>query len=409
MLKEDDEMIKREAYLKRIRPFYESDLVKVLTGIRRSGKSVLLKQIESELIEQGVDSANIIYINFEDLSYSFISDEMALHQYIMDKVVGETKYFLMFDEVQNVNNFEKAINSFRATMDCSIFITGSNAKLLSGELATHLSGRYVSFRIMPFSFKEMCEIKGIEINHVQDEIFMDYLNYGGMPQRFVMPSDAETKVYLRDLYNSIVLRDIVQRANVKDVDILNRIVEYMVQNTAQIFSAKSISNFFMSINRKVSAETIYSYLDYITSSLIMNKAVRYDIRGKKILTRSDKYYLTDLGLSRINNTGFKIEIGALIENVIYNEFIHRGYEVYVGKTTKGEIDFIVMDGEQRSYYQVAYLLSDDKVVQREFGAFDSVKDNFPKYVLSLDKFDFSRDGIKHVNIIDFLLGSLNEA
>ena len=249
----------------------------------------------------------------------------------------------------------------------------------------------------------MCELKGLSKDDTKDNHFMEYLNYGAMPQRFLMQSETETKVYLRDVYNSIVLRDIVQRSKTKEVDILNRIVEYMVMNTSQTFSAKSISKFFQSINRKVSTETIYAYIEYISSSLIMNKAVRYDIRGKRILTRSDKYYLTDLGLSKINNTGFKTEIGPLIENVIYNEFIHRGYEVYVGKTPKGEIDFIVMDGEKRSYYQVAYLLADENVIQREFGAFENVEDNYPKFVLSMDKYDFSRDGIIHMNIIDFLL------
>lgn len=396
-------MIVRKEYLERIRPFYESDLIKILIGIRRCGKSVLLKQIEAELIDKGIDESHIIYLNFEDLDYSFIANEMDLHKYITDRITDKNKYYLMFDEVQNVANFEKAINSFRATINCSIFLTGSNGKLLSGELATHLSGRYVSFKIMPFSFGEMCELKGLNTNNIQDDDFMEFLNYGGMPQRFLMQSETETKVYLRDLYNSIVLRDIVQRSKIKDVNILNRIVEYMVMNTSQTFSAKSISNFFESINRKVSTETIYGYIEYISSSLIMNKAVRYDIRGKKVLTRSDKYYLTDLGLSKINNTGFKTEIGSLIENVIYNELIHRGYEVFVGKTLKGEIDFIVMDGEKRSYYQVAYLLADEKVIKREFGAFDSVDDNYPKFVLSMDKYDFSRDGIIHMNIIDFLL------
>ncbi|MEA3424527.1 MAG: ATP-binding protein [Bacillota bacterium] len=396
-------MIIRKEYLARIRPFYESDLIKVLIGIRRCGKSVLLKQIEAELINKGVKESHIINVNFEDLSYSYIANELDLHQYIMEKIVDDNKYYLMFDEIQNVTNFEKAINSFRATINCSVFLTGSNGKLLSGELATHLSGRYVSFKIMPFSFSETCEIKGLNKDNIRDEDFMDYLNYGGMPQRFLMQSVTETKVYLRDLYNSIVLRDIVQRSKIKDVDVLNRIVEYMVMNTSQIFSAKSISKFFESINRKVSTETIYGYINYIKSSLIMNKAVRYDIRGKRILTRSDKYYLTDLGLSKINSTGFKTEIDALIENVIYNELIYRGYDVYVGKTVKGEIDFVVMDGDNRSYYQVAYLLTDDKAVRREFGAFDSVDDNFPKYVLSMDKYDFSREGIKHINILDFLL------
>ena len=396
-------MIIRETYLKRIRPFYHSDLIKVFTGIRRSGKSVLLKQIEAELIDDGVEAKHIITINFEDLEYAYIQEAMDLHKYVKEHTEQGQKHYLLFDEIQNVNEFEKAINSFRVTMNCSIFITGSNGKLLSGELATHLSGRYVSFRIMPFSFKEVCEIKGLTRAEVNDDIFMEYLKYGGMPQRFLMNSETETKVYLHDLYNSIVLKDIVLRSRIQDVTILNRIVEYMVLNTSQVFSAKSISKFFESDNRKISTETIYTYLDHIVSSLIINKAVTYDIRGKRILTRSDKYYLTDTGLSNINNPGFKTELGALIENIVYNELIHRGHEVYVGKTMKGEIDFIVNNGTERMYYQVAYLLSDEKVVQREFGAFNQVGDSYPKYIISMDRYDFSRDGIKHLNLIDFLL------
>lgn len=375
----------------------------MIIGIRRSGKSVLLKQIETELVEKGVARNHIIYLNFEDLEYSFIENEIDLHQYIKKQLVDDEKYYLMFDEIQNVINFEKAINSFRATLNCSIFLTGSNGKLLSGELATHLSGRYVIFRIMPFSFKESCTIKGISRDTVRDEDFLEYLNFGGMPQRFLMQSESEIKVYLRDLYNSIVLKDIVLRSKIKEVDILNRIVEYMVMNTSQTFSAKSISSYFESINRKVSTETIYQYLEYITSSLIMNRVMRFDIRGKRLLTRSDKYYLTDLGLAKINNTGFKTELGALIENIVYNELINRGHDVYVGKTQKGEIDFIVMDGKVRTYYQVAYLLADEQVIQREFGAYNSVMDSYPKFVISMDKPDFSREGIKHLNIINFLL------
>ena len=396
-------MIKRELYLNKIRPFIDSDLIKVIIGIRRCGKSVLMKQIISEIKEKHVDDAHIIYLNFEDLQFSFIENEMDLYRYIKDKIQDEGKYYLLFDEIQNVNNFEKAINSFRATLNCSVFLTGSNGKLLSGELATHLSGRYVSFRIMPFSFKEMCKVKDISKDRVSEKDFMEYLNFGGMPQRFLMETESQVKIYLRDLYDSIVLRDIVLRSKVSDVDVLNRIVEYMVMNTSQTFSAKSISAYFESISRKVSMDTIYQYLEHITNSLIFNKVMRYDIRGKKILTRSDKFYLSDLGFAKINNTGFKTEIGALIENVVYNELINRGYEVYVGKAVKGEIDFIVMNDGEKSYYQALYLLADEKVVDREFGAYESVRDNFPKYVLSMDKLDFSRDGIVHKNILDFLL------
>ena len=396
-------MIKRELYLNKIRPFIDSDLIKVIIGIRRCGKSVLMKQIISEIKEKHVDDAHIIYLNFEDLQFSFIENEMDLYRYIKDKIQDEGKYYLLFDEIQNVNNFEKAINSFRATLNCSVFLTGSNGKLLSGELATHLSGRYVSFRIMPFSFKEMCKVKDISKDRVSEKDFMEYLNFGGMPQRFLMETESQVKIYLRDLYDSIVLRDIVLRSKVSDVDVLNRIVEYMVMNTSQTFSAKSISAYFESISRKVSMDTIYQYLEHITNSLIFNKVMRYDIRGKKILTRSDKFYLSDLGFAKINNTGFKTEIGALIENIVYNELINRGYEVYVGKTVKGEIDFIVMNDGEKSYYQALYLLEDEKEVDREFGAYESVRDNFPKYVLSMDKLDFSRDGIVHKNILDFLL------
>ena len=396
-------MIKRELYLNKIRPFIDSDLIKVIIGIRRCGKSVLMKQIISEIKDKHVDDAHIIYLNFEDLQFSFIENEMDLYRYIKDKIQDEGKYYLLFDEIQNVNNFEKAINSFRATLNCSVFLTGSNGKLLSGELATHLSGRYVSFRIMPFSFKEMCKVKDISKDRVSEKDFMEYLNFGGMPQRFLMETESQVKIYLRDLYDSIVLRDIVLRSKVSDVDVLNRIVEYMVMNTSQTFSAKSISAYFESISRKVSMDTIYQYLEHITNSLIFNKVMRYDIRGKKILTRSDKFYLSDLGFAKINNTGFKTEIGALIENVVYNELINRGYEVYVGKAVKGEIDFIVMNDGEKSYYQALYLLADEKVVDREFGAYESVRDNFPKYVLSMDKLDFSRDGIVHKNILDFLL------
>ncbi|MDN5314794.1 MAG: uncharacterized protein PWP10_3544 [Clostridiales bacterium] len=397
-------MIVREQYLKRIRPFYHSDLIKVLTGMRRSGKSVLIRQIISELKQEHVPESQILYINFEDLDFSFIETEIDLHKFVKGKMQTNDKYYLLFDEIQNVKNFEKAVNSFRATMNCSIFITGSNSKLLSGELATHLTGRYVSFKIMPFSFAEMCEYKGLKPNQITEDDFVDYLNYGGMPQRFLMNSEEEVKVYLRDLYNSIVMRDIMLRGSIRDGELLNRLMEYMITNTSRVFSAKSISDYFLSTNRSISSETIYEYIDHIKSSMIINKAVRYDIRGKRILTRLDKYYVTDLGFAKINNSGFRTEVSTLVETVIYNELIARGYDVYVGKTAGGEIDFVVMDGESRKYYQVAYLLASDDVVKREFGAFESVNDNFPKYVLSLDKLDFSRDGIKHINIIDFLLG-----
>lgn len=398
-------MIKRERYLSKIRSFYHSDLIKVLTGIRRCGKSVILTQIIQELKEAGVEDNNILYINFEDYEFSFLQTGMQFHDYVKTKILSGEKMYLFFDEIQTIPDFERVINSLRMKYDVSIFITGSNGKLLSGELATFLSGRCINFYIYPFSFQEECELKGIQKEDVTEELLQDYMTWGGMPQRFQMENEEQTKLFLRDVFDTIVLRDIVQRAGIKDIDLFNRIVEYLVCNPSQTFSITSISNYFLSIDRKVSKETIYNYLEHIISSLIMTKASRYDIRGKRILTKMDKYYLTDMGLGRIRNSGFKIEMGALLENIVYNELLARGLEVYVGKTKKGEIDFVVINGQEKEYYQVAYYLYDQKVIDREFGAYNDVTDNYPKYVISCDKMDFSRDGVIHKNIIDFLFES----
>lgn len=399
-------MIIRETYLKKIRSFYHLDLIKVITGIRRCGKSVLLMQIMDELRSQGIANEQIIYINFEDYDFSFIRTGMDLYEYVKEKLVTTNTYYLFFDEIQIIPEFERVINSFRMKYGASIFITGSNGKLLSGELATFLSGRYVSFSVQPFSFREACEFQKLAREQITEEHLKDYMIWGGLPQRFYMQDEEQTKTFLRDVYDTIVLRDIVQRAGIKDIELFNRIMEYLVCNPSQIFSITSLANHFLSVNRKVSKETVYNYLEHITSALIMKRASRYDIRGKRILTKSDKYYLTDMGLGRIRNSGFKLEMGALLENVIFNELLARGYEVYVGKTTNGEIDFVTIKGNQKEYYQVAYYLYDQKVIDREFGAFSNIPDNFPKYVLSFDKMDFSRDGIIHKNVLDFLLENI---
>lgn len=375
----------------------------MITGIRRCGKSVFLMQIMEELREQGVKEKQIVYINFEDYDFSFIRTGIDLHEYVKKQIAEGVKNYLFFDEIQVVPEFERVINSLRMKYDTSIFITGSNGKLLSGELATFLSGRYVSFSIMPFSFHEMCKLKEIKPDEVTDELLHEFMEWGGMPQRFMMVNVEQTKTFLRDVYDSIVLKDIVQRAGIKDIELFNRVIEYLVCKPSQTVSVASMSDYFLSINRKASKETIYNYLEHITASLIMTKASRYDIRGKKILTKMDKYYLTDMGLGRIRNSGFKLEMGAMLENVVYNELLGRGYDVYVGKTKTGEVDFMAMKGQQKEYYQVAYYLYDQKVIEREFGAFDGIADNYPKYVISFDKADFSRDGIIHKNVLKFLM------
>lgn len=400
-------MIIREKYLSKIRPFYEQDLIKVITGIRRSGKSVLLTQIIDELKNKGVKESQIIYINFEFEEYSFIKNNIDLNNYIKEKLVNSKKYYLFFDEIQNVDKWERVINSFKATLKdkVSIFITGSNSDLLSGELATHLAGRYVSFNIYPFSFKEMCEIKNIKDKNKYElePFFMDYITWGGMPQRFNLTDDMQIKTYLTDIYNSIVVKDIIERFNIKDLDLFNRIVDYIVTTPSQTFSAESLSNYFLSENREVSKITLYNYLEYMIKAMLINKAERYDVRGKRILTGKYKYYLTDLGLGSIKSTNKKTQIGAYLENVVFNELISRGYTVNIGNLENGEIDFIATRFEEKIYIQVAYILSDDNVVSREFNAYNKINDNYPKYVLSMDKFDFSQNGIIHKNIIDWLL------
>ena len=397
-------MIIREKYLSKIRPFYDQDLIKVIMGIRRCGKSVILLQIIDELKEKGIPESQIIYINFENEDYSFIKDDLDLHNYIKEKIINTEKYYLFFDEIQNVEHWEKAINSFKASKNVSIFITGSNSDLLSSELATHIAGRYVSFKVYPFTFKEVCELKNLTDKQDIETAFNDYIIWGGMPQRFMMTDEFQVRTYLTDVYDSILVKDIISRFNIKDLDLFNRVVEYIVTTQSQNFSADNLSNYFANKDdREVSKNTLYNYLEYMAKAMLVNKAERYDVRGKRILTGKYKYYLTDLGLGQIKNTGKRLQIGAYLENIVYNELISAGYDVKIGGIDKGEIDFIATRFKEKIYIQVAYILADDSVVEREFGAFKTIEDNFPKYVLTMDKLDFSQDGIIHKNIIDWLL------
>ena len=397
-------MIIREKYLSKIRPFYDQDLIKVIMGIRRCGKSVLLLQIINEIKEKGIEEKQIIYINFENEDYNFIKNDIDLHNYIKEKITNKEKYYLFFDEIKNVKDWEKAINSFKASKNVSIFITGSNSDLLSGELATHLAGRYVSFKIYPLTFSEVCKLKNITEKNDIEEAFDDYITWGGMPQRFMLTDEMQTRTYLSDVYDSIVVKDIIARFGIKDIDLFNRIVEYIVTTPSQNFSADSLSNYFANKdNREVSKVTLYNYLEYMTKAMLINKADRYDIRGKRILIGKYKYYLTDLGLGQTKNISKRQQLGAYLENVVYNELISRGYDVKIGNLEKAEIDFIATRFKEKIYIQVAYILADENVIDREFGAYKSVEDNYPKYVLTMDKHDFSQEGIIHKNVIEWLL------
>ena len=396
-------MVIRERYLKLIRPFYNQELIKVLIGIRRSGKSVILRQIMDELKKTNIDDSHIIYINFEDYDYEEYTEPKKLNSYVKDQIIDDKKYYIFFDEIQNVDEWEKVVNSLRATQNTSIFITGSNSDLLSSDLATHIAGRYVSFKITPFTFGEVCELSNIVNNRDIEDAFNDYIKWGGMPQRFMQQDDISRKTYLNDIYDSIIIKDIVKRFNIKDIDLLNRIVNYILTTPSQVFSPDSLKKYMQSDSRNVSLETLYNYIDYITRANLISKAERYDVRGKRILTGKYKYYLTDLGFTNILSDGKKEQIGAYLENIVYNELIARGFNVNVGTLDSGEVDFIATRFNEKIYIQVTYILSDEKVIEREFGVYKKIEDNYPKYVLSMDKIDLSENGIIHKNIIDWLL------
>ena len=397
-------MIKREMYLKKLRDSYDSELIKIIVGVRRSGKSVLLTQIMDELIEKGIKEDHIIYINFEDYDYTDYTEPKKFNEYVKSKIQDKEKYYLFFDEIQNVKDFEKVINSFRATMNVSIFITGSNSKVLSGDLSTYLVGRYISIKIMPFTFAEYLELqKEKGITKGKEELFLEYMEWGGMPQIYNTTSIQERKMYLRDLYNTAILKDIVERNSIKDVNLLNRVIQFIMENIGGVISANSITKFLRGDNITTSVDTVLNYIEYINNSMIASKASRYNIRGKEVMTLLEKYYLVDLGLLQLKSSPIEKKVGGRLENIVYNELLARGYDVYIGKTDNGEIDFVVDNFGDRFYIQVADYLSSDDVVKREFGAYKNVEDNFPKYVITMDKINYNQNGIIHKNIIDWLL------
>ena len=391
--------------MSRIRPFIGKELVKVMTGIRRSGKSVMLELIKEELLSQGVSSSQFISINFEDMRYAHLLNAQALHAEIL-KQAGEIegKAYLFFDEIQEVSGWEKCVNSFRVSMDCDIYITGSNAKLLSGELATYLGGRYVEFVIYPFSFSEFLELyKTVDASASMQQCFQKYLLTGGMPYLVNLRyEDAPSKQYLTDLFNSVQLKDVVKRNKVRNVDLLERIIAYVMANVGMSFSASSLVKFFKNEHRSVAADTVLNYIKFCCDAYLFYQVKREDLKGKQILASNEKYYIADHGIREAVYGGNMRDINLILENIVYMELLRRGYNITVGKIGEKEIDFVCNRQGEKLYVQVAYLLADEGTVKREFGVYDNVKDNFPKYVVTMDELDMSRNGIKHCNIRDFL-------
>lgn len=396
-------MLVRETYLNKIRDFYnETSLIKIIYGLRRSGKSVILTQIIDELKAQKIDDKHLIYINFENLDFSDINDAKSLNDYIKSKVEDNKIYYVFLDEIQKVKDFEKGINSLRITNNFSIFITGSNSRMTFLELSTDLSGRYVSFRVNPLSFKEVVKLTNTKKEDYK-KILLNIFEWGSLPQRFSFENESSRQNYITDVYDSIILKDVVERLGIKDVTLFNKILQYVIEIEGKEFSATNVLNYLKSNYREVATDTLYSYLEALCSTFIINKVYRYDLHGKNVLKTLNKYYVSDLGIRSIKANSNAVNYSSSLENIVYNELIIKGYNVYVGKTKKGEIDFVATREKDVKYIQVCYQLTNDETIEREFGAFKEINDAYSKYVISMDDEDYSRDGIKHINIFDFLM------
>lgn len=401
--------IKRTKYLDLIRRFYDSSLIKVLTGIRRCGKSVLLSQIKEEIKETyNIDEDHIISINFEDVSFTNLRNYIKLNNFIIKKIKDKNKYYIFLDEIQNVRNFEKTLASLKATQNVSIFVTGSNSKLLSGRLSSLLVGRCKEFKILPFSYTEFLQYYKENNLPLPLQPLNNYIRLGGMPQRFDYDNDDDIKNYLISLFNGIIDKDICNSHSNINKENFTTLAKYIISNATKEFSATSISDYFNKTNNgNITRENIYRYLEKLEQACLISRVKRFDIASKRTLRLIEKHFVIDNGFFLACSQSNNILISHALENLIYNELIYRGYEIKIGKTYKGEIDFVVTKNNTKCFIQVAYLLSDESIIKREFSAFSSIKDSAPKYVFSLDQFDMSQDGIKHINIEDFLLNKID--
>ena len=402
-------LIKRMQYLENIRRFYESNLIKVLTGIRRCGKSVILDQIKDELTKDyNKRLDHIVSINFEDVKYSDIIDYKKLNDYILKSIVDDNKYYIFLDEIQHVKQFEKTLASLKATKNVSIFVTGSNSKLLSGRLATLLVGRCKEFKIMPFTYNEYINYFRDNKMNLPEKTLQNYIRYGGMPQRLDYYLEEDIKDYLKSIYYGIIDKDICSGQSKINKETFITISKYIITNSSKEFSAQNIVDYYNQNNPDtIYRETVYRILDKLEQACLISRVKRYDIATKRTLKQVEKQFVIDNGFVLACNDSNKVFVSHALENLVYNELIYRGYEVKIGKTYKGEIDFVAMKDGKKCFIQVAYLLSSDDVIEREFGAFKSVRDASPKFVLSLDEFDMSQDGITHINIEDWLTNKID--
>ena len=398
-------MIIRESYLKKIRKFIDEEEIKVITGLRRSGKTYFLKQIMNELKENGINNSNIIYLPLESAKYDTIKNHKDLNNLIFNKTKDiKGKIYLFFDEIQLINDWQKSINSYRIDLDADIYLTGSNSQILSGELGTLLSGRYIKIEIYPFSFNEILEYKKIKFGEIslsdETKIFNEYVKYGGLPR--TLNFDEEEKIdYLSDIYSTIVLKDIISKNNIRDIAFLERLIKFMIVNTGEIFSINSIRKYLKHEGISVSTNTISNYLKQIEDAYILIKSKREEIKTKKILTTNEKYYCIDPGFYELQ-TGLNKSRGKILENIVFLELLRRKYKITIGNIDGLEVDFICRKPNKTIYIQVSESILDETTRNREFRSLEKINDNYPKYVLTLDNWDYSKNGIIHLNIINFL-------
>lgn len=401
-------MIERATYIEQLRRLIDKPQVKILTGIRRSGKSSILIMLKEELLSKGRQEEQVVLINLESFMYAELLTAKKLYQYISEKIIHGKKTYLLLDEIQEVEDWEKAINSFLVDFDVDIYLTGSNSNLLSSELATYLAGRYIEIPIYTLSFEEYLQFRSISFPEEQLEpktAFQGYLRMGGFPviHTFDYPDDVAYKV-VYDIYSSVILRDTVQRYKIRDVELLERVVKYAFDNIGNTFSGKNVADYFKSQQRKLDINTVYNYLNALEGAFILYRTSRYDIKGKEILKTQEKYYLSDLGLLYAT-MGFKNRmIGGILENIVFLELKRRGYHVFVGKLENREIDFIAEKQSKKIYVQVAFKLDQKQTIEREFSGLLSIADQYPKFVVTMDDFwRESVEGVQHRHVSEFLL------
>lgn len=404
-------LIKRDAYISKLKDYVNSDFVKVYIGIRRSGKTSLMYNIIDELKLMGVKDENIIFISFESREYNSIDTSEQLDEIVYDKVKNiEGKIYLFFDEIQQVKGWEKSVNSYRVSIDSDIYITGSNSKLLSGELATLLTGRYLTINVYPFSFKEFLqyknEIEGVELaDDSIKKLYGDYFNFGGMPGILSLGSDEFRKLALKDIYNSILFEDVVSRFSINNIDLLQRFTRYMVSSTGEIFSSKSIKNYLKSNNIYTSQDTLLKYNEYLNQSFFISKCKCFELKGKREMKILGKYYLMDHGFHHALIEDNVLKVTKILENIVYVELLRRGYKINVGRNKDNtEVDFVCEKSGEYKYVQVSYRLTNEKTVNREIDPLLKIPDRYESILITTEDHNFSKKGVKHLNIIDFLYG-----